>query len=149
MADISDWDVDTNKVSVYIYENERIQEVRIRNKALDNMTLVSGGQGAISYVTKDDLEKLEVREGETDSVVKVMRAIGGVEIVAFLKEKDHNVIRVSYRAKSWSDVSILAIRHNGGGHKKAAGCTLYMPIREAVDLVTKEIEEYLAETSHS
>lgn len=146
MAEISDWGVDTNKVSVEIYENVRIEEIRIKSRAMDHMTMLSGGKGAVSYVTKEDLEEIGVRAGETDSVVVAMRAIKGVEVVAFLKEKDHNVIRVSYRAKSFADVSELAVAHNGGGHRKAAGCTLYMPVMEAVELISKEIEEYLDKT---
>ena len=146
-AEISDWDVDTNKVSVEIYENVRLEEIRIKSLAMDHMSVVSGGKGAISYVTKDDLENIGVREGETDSVVVAMRAIKGVEVVAFLKEKDHEVIRVSYRSKSDADVSAMAVSHNGGGHKKAAGCTLHMPIKEAVELISKEIEEYFGGTA--
>ncbi|MBQ2160398.1 MAG: bifunctional oligoribonuclease/PAP phosphatase NrnA, partial [Firmicutes bacterium] len=143
MAEISSWDVDTNKVSVEIYENERLEEVRIRSRAMEHMELVSKGRGAVSYVTKEEMEEIGVKAGETDSIVKIMRAIGGVEVVAFLKEKDRNVIRVSYRAKSFADVSLMAANHKGGGHKKAAGCTLYMPIKDAVELITKEIKEYL------
>ena len=143
MAEISSWDVDTNKVSVEIYENERLEEVRIRSRAMEHMELVSKGRGAVSYVTKEDMEEIGVKAGETDSIVKIMRAIGGVEVVAFLKEKERNVIRVSYRAKSFADVSLMAANHKGGGHKKAAGCTLYMPIKDAVELITKEIKEYL------
>ena len=146
MAEISDWGVDTNKVSVEIYENVRIEEIRIKSRAMDHMRMLSGGKGAVSYVTKEDLEEIGVRAGETDSVVVAMRAIKGVEAVAFLKEKDHNVIRVSYRAKSFADVSELAVAHNGGGHRKAAGCTLYMPVMEAVELISGEIEEYLDKT---
>ena len=143
MAELADWGVDFNRVSVLIYENERLEEVRIRSRAMDNLELISGGRGAVSYVTGDDLREIGVREGETDSIVKVMRAIGGVEIVAFLKEKDHDVVRVSYRSKSFADVSKMAESHSGGGHKKAAGCTLYMPIIDAVELIKKEIEEFL------
>ena len=141
MAELYDWGIDSNKVSVEIYENERIQEVQIRSRAMDHMTMVGNGAGAISYVSKDDLEEIGVKAGETDSVVKVMRAIGGVEVVAFLKEKDHNVIRVSFRSKYSADVAAIARKYNGGGHKKAAGCTLYMPIDEAVRIISSEVEE--------
>ena len=140
MAEISDWDVDTNKVSVEIYENVRMEEVRIKNLAMDHMTMVSDGKGAISYVSKEDLERIGVREGETDSVVVAMRAIKGVEVVAFLKEKDHNVVRVSFRSKSNTDVAAIAASHKGGGHKKSAGCTLNMSIGEAVELISHEVE---------
>ncbi len=141
MAELYDWGIDVNRVSVEIYENERIQEVQIRSRAMEHMEMVAKGKGAVSYVTMEDLEELGVRAGETDSVVKVMRAIGGVEIVAFLKEKDRDVIRVSYRSKTDADVSLLASSHNGGGHRKAAGCTLYMPIAEAVKLIKNEVEK--------
>ncbi|MBO5995567.1 MAG: bifunctional oligoribonuclease/PAP phosphatase NrnA [Firmicutes bacterium] len=145
MAEISDWNVDTNKVSVEIYENVRLEEVRIKSLAMDHMTMVSEGKGAISYVSREDLLNIGVREGETDSVVNVMRSIGGVEIVAFLKEKDHDTIRVSFRSKSDADVAAIAKAHDGGGHRKAAGCTLYMPIEEAVELISREVEEALKE----
>ena len=143
MAEICSWGIDLNRVSVEIYENERIQEVQIRSRAMDHMTLTPDGRGALSYVTREDLDEIGVRAGETDSVVKIMRAIGGVEIVAFLKEKDHKVIRVSYRSKHSADVAELAARHNGGGHKKAAGCTLYMSMEEALKVISSEIEEAL------
>lgn len=145
MAELYDWGIDANRVSVEIYENERIQEVQIRNRAMDRMVMLSGGKGAVTFVTKEDLDEIGVKAGETDSVVKVMRAIGGVEIVAFLKEKDRNVIRVSFRSKRSYDVSAIASKHNGGGHKKAAGCTLYMPIEEAVKIISSEVEEALKE----
>ena len=145
MAELYDWGIDANKVSVEIYENERIQEVMIRNRALDRMTVTADGKGAVSYVTKEDLDEIGVKAGETDSVVKVMRAIGGVEIVAFLKEKDRNVIRVSFRSKHSADVAAIASKYKGGGHKKAAGCTLYMPIEEAVKIISSEVEEALKE----
>ena len=145
MAELYDWGIDANRISVEIYENERIQEVMIRNRAMDRMTLISGGKGAVTFVTKEDLEDIGVKAGETDSVVKVMRAIGGVEIVAFLKEKDRNVIRVSFRSKHAADVAAIASKHKGGGHKKAAGCTLYMPIDEAVKIISSEVEEALKE----
>ena len=144
MAEISGWGVDTNRVSCEIYENERMQEVKIRSRAMDRMELIHGGRGAISSVSKEDLEEIGVMAGETDSVVKAMRAIGGVEIVAFLKEKDRNVIRVSFRSKYEADVSELAARHKGGGHKKASGCTLYMPLDEAVELIRQEVDEELS-----
>ncbi len=145
MAELYDWGIDANGVSVEIYENERIQEVQIRNRAIDHMEMLSEGKGAVSFVTKEDLDENGVKAGETDSVVKVMRAIGGVEIVAFLKEKDRNVIRVSFRSKHSADVAAIASKYKGGGHKKAAGCTLYMPIEEAVKIISSEVEDALKE----
>ena len=141
IAELYDWDIDANGASVEIYENERPSAVMIANRALGRLEMIAGGLGAVCYVTKEDISELDVKAGETDPIVQKIRSIRGVEYAAFIKEKEENVIRVSYRAKRKGDVSVLAKLHEGGGHIKAAGCTLYMPLEEAVKIIKADIEE--------
>lgn len=143
MTELYDWEIDVNRVSVEIYENERPEKLKIANVAVDNLRLISGGKGAVSFVSYDDLERIGVKAGETDSIVQSLRSICGVEIAAFLKEKEPNVVRVSYRAKSVANVAELAMLHEGGGHVKSAGCTLYTSLEEAVEIISKDIESAL------
>ena len=143
MAELYDWGIDVNRVSVEIYENERPEKLKIANVAMDNLEMIANGQGVVAYVSYDDLKRLGVLAGETDPIVQTLRSIRGVEIAAFLKEKEPNVIRVSYRAKLNANVSDLAVLHNGGGHVKAAGCTLYTSLEEAIEIIKRDIEDAL------
>ena len=145
MAELYDLGIDVNKVSVEIYENERPEKLKIANVAMSHLMMIANGKGAIAFVSNDELTLNGIKAGETDPIVQSLRSIRGVEIAAFLKEKDPNVIRVSYRSKMDADVSKLACLHDGGGHIKAAGCTLYMPLEDAVKIITKDIEEALKE----
>ena len=139
-AELYDWGIDANKVSVEIYENMRPQKLIITNKALDNLEMIAGGKGAVAYVSKEEQEAVGAKAGETEEVVQKLRSIAGVEYAAFLKEKDEGVIRVSLRAKRNGDVSVIAKEFGGGGHTKAAGCTLNMSLEEGVAAIKAAIE---------
>lgn len=143
MAELYDLGIDVNGVSVEIYENERPEKIKIANVAMSHLMMIANGKGAVAFVSNDELISNGIKAGETDPIVQTLRSIKNVEIAAFLKEKDPGVIRVSYRSKSSSDVSKIALLHNGGGHTKAAGCTLYMPLEEAVKVTADDIEEAL------
>lgn len=145
MAELYDWGVDTNRISMELYENSRPEKLKITAKALENLEIIGGGKGAIAYVTRVQMEETGADYDETDEIVNVLRSISGVEYAAFLKEKYYGQIWVSLRTKRDGDVARIASRHYGGGHARAAGCKLYMSVEDAVHLIKRELEEAIIE----
>ena len=145
MAELYDLGVDTNKVSVEIYENERQEKLMITTKALSTLEIFGGGCGAIAHLTLEDMKEIGAEPFETDGVIQKLRSISGVEYAALVKEKEPGVIRVSMRAKRRGNVATIASELGGGGHVKAAGCTLNMPLDEAVNLVKSKLSEAIKE----
>lgn len=145
MAELYDLGVDTNKVSVEIYENERQEKLMITAKALSTLEIFGGGCGAIAHLTLEDMKEIGAEPFETDGVIQKLRSISGVEYAALVKEKEPGVIRVSMRAKRRGNVASIASELGGGGHVKAAGCTLNMPLDEAVNLVKSKLNEAIKE----
>ena len=74
----------------------------------------------------------------TEEFVETIRAIRGVEMSAFLRETEDG-IRVSLRSKNKADVGAIAQHFGGGGHVKAAGCTIHEPLLEAFEMVRAEM----------
>ena len=62
---------------------------------------------------------------ETEGSVAELRSINKVEVAVFLKEETGGRVYISFRSKHDADVAEVAKGLGGGGHKKAAGCTLY------------------------
>ncbi len=140
MTELLDWGVDTNKVSVQLYENIRLERKIIESMAFSTMNILADGKAAIAYVTQEMIEQSGALSEETENVIQQLRSIAGVEYAAFLKEKGENLVRLSLRAKTEGDVAVIAEKFGGGGHIKASGATLEMPIEEAVAAVTAELE---------
>ena len=140
MTELFDWGVDTNKVSVELYENIRLERKIIETMAFSTLNLLADGKAAVAYVTQEMLEKSGALSEETENVIRELRSIAGVEYAAFLKEKGPETVRLSHRAKTHGDVSVIAEKFGGGGHIKAAGATLNMTIEDAVNAVCAELE---------
>ena len=68
----------------------------------------------------------------------------GYKIAAILKQK-HDGIHCSFRSKFEFDVSKIAEKFGGGGHKNAAGCSIIDTLTNAENSVEREIKNYLRE----
>ena len=144
-AELYDWGVDFNKVSVEIYENVRPEKIMLKNCAMATLKLMGGGKGAMVSVTQEMLEKTGASMDESEGLAQDLRSISGVEYSAVLKEYEEKKIKVSLRAKRLGNVATMAEALGGGGHIKAAGCTLKMPIRQAEETIEKALSSAIKE----
>lgn len=136
--------LESNKVSINIYENNSWAKIRTEALVLEGTEFLLNGKIAIAKVTKEILEKTGCKMNETESIVTILRSISGVEIAALVKEDGHRSTRASLRAKNYANVAKAAVALGGGGHVKAAGCTIDKNIDEATELIKNElIEEIL------
>lgn len=138
-AELYCWGADCSFVSTEIYENMRPEKFMMRNKAMETLKIIGNGRGAVVCVTKDLLQSTGAVMDEAEGLSQELRSISGVEFSAVLKEYDTEKVKVSFRAKKRGDVAAIAEKLGGGGHVKAAGCTIYKPVDEAVKIVEEEI----------
>lgn len=74
----------------------------------------------------------------TDNFISYPRYIEGVDVAIFFKAVESEVTRVSMRSAE-TDVSQIALHFGGGGHIRAAGCTIYAPLEEARRQLLEEL----------
>ncbi len=96
--------------------------------------------GRVAYITiANDLYDKNI---QTDSFVSYPRYINGVEVAIMFKAVEPEVTRVSLRSSN-IDVSKIAIKFGGGGHLRAAGCTINAPVEEAKQQMFTALKEIL------
>ncbi|MBX5464457.1 MAG: bifunctional oligoribonuclease/PAP phosphatase NrnA, partial [Clostridia bacterium] len=86
-------------------------------------------------------------EEDVEGLVNYPRSLQGVEAAALFQEvrlEGRPAVRVSLRSNRWLDVSAVAVRFGGGGHGRAAGCTVEGSLDEVVAEVSRAVEEALA-----
>lgn len=91
---------------------------------LSRLTTSSDGQSAISWLTHHDLEQIGICPSEIEGLIDYPRALPGVQVAALLVETRPGTCKVSFRSRQAVDVSELAKEFGGGGHARAAGCTI-------------------------
>ncbi len=138
-AELMDIGIDHNNIMVNLYQNKDIRQLRIEAAAVNSMEILSEGKVALVCITREMLMKFDARIEHAEEVINAIRDIEGVEYAFVLKEIGSNKVKVSMRAKSYGDVENIATALGGGGHLKAAGCTLNCGLADAVNRVKAEI----------
>ncbi|HPR24174.1 MAG TPA: bifunctional oligoribonuclease/PAP phosphatase NrnA [Bacillota bacterium] len=138
-ADLYDYSGDFSKISVEIYQNEDLSKFRLESKIIDTAEVFAKGKGIIACVTQKMLEEAGARMEETEGMVAKLRSVKGVQIAVLIKENDTGEMKVAMRAKEEGNVAKIAGKYNGGGHIKAAGCTIYDSMENVRKLMIKEV----------
>lgn len=113
--------VDPAAVFRRVYEGVPFGDVRLVGRALAGARSELEGRLIIAVITDDDVT--EAGGQNSDGVVEALRAVGGAEVAAVIRQV-HGAWRVSVRASGDTvDVSAIAALEGGGGHRAAAGFT--------------------------
>jgi phosphoesterase RecJ-like protein len=81
-------------------------------------------EGRLAVVDQPLAESVDPDLVDSDELLDILRSVGSVEVVLFLREIQNGSCKLSARSKSAYDVHALARRFGGGGHKKASGATI-------------------------
>ena len=103
-----------------LYERNPYRKLKLLSLALSRIKLWENIKFARTFILKKDLEKYKATYEDTEGFVNYPRSLENVEIAAFYLEEDFG-FKVSLRSKLYFDVSLLALKFGGGGHKHAAG----------------------------
>ena len=86
---------------------------------------------------------------DTDGLVNYSRDIKGVEVGLAFFEVDESLTRVGFRSNNYCNVNEIASYFRGGGHPRAAGCRLYLPLEKAIKTVVEKVHEYLQQVKNN
>lgn len=113
--------VDVTGVYRELYERRGLGAVRLWARAVAAAVEVAEGRCLIATLTAADYAAAGASENETEHIVETLRSVNGVEVAALVKEQRGDPrVRVSLRSTG-ADVSALAAKRGGGGHRQAAG----------------------------
>lgn len=116
---------------------------RILGQALLDSKLYLEGKVIATYVTCEQMRKFECGPKQLDGIVNQLRVTKDVIVAAFLYENEDASYKVSLRANGDFNVADVVAVFGGGGHVKAAGCTMEGSVEEILERLTAEIAKRL------
>ena len=129
-----------------IYRTRPLAQARFQALVVTAAQTSCGGRLIWSQATAATLAATGATEDMDDNFSGFLRDIEGVEVAVFFKSYgDPNITRLSMRcAAPYNAAEICQRIANGGGHARAAGGNLPMPIAEATRLVITELERIMS-----
>jgi phosphoesterase RecJ-like protein len=129
-----------NRIAADVYFSNPASKVRLLGIALSNLQI--DGAVSWSHVTVEEMETVGASAQDCEGVANHLLGIEGVEAAAFLRElPGKNEFRLSLRSRRVLDVSVIAEKFGGGGHRNASGCTMEGTLAEVTDRIVEQMRK--------
>lgn len=116
--------VDYYKLVDAIFWSASREETILSGICMARSTFIKRGRLVWTIARKKDFRRVHGKDEDVDALADELRAIRGVEIVVFFREKSKEDLRVSLRSKKDINIALLAKEYGGGGHSDVAGCII-------------------------
>jgi phosphoesterase RecJ-like protein len=149
-ADLVEAGADIHRVFQGVYENVQFAKLKLLARALDRAQVLEGGEVVVSHLLRGDFEAVGAAEPYSEGIIDVLRSTEGALVSALIREPPRDVSparKVSLRSSvDEVDVSAIARKSGGGGHREAAGFSSDLSVEEITDFIVREVAAQVGAT---
>ncbi len=113
--------VNPGTVTNNMFYSNKIKALNIIGSGLKSLKTYCDGKVAIIHLNNHEM--LGTETSDLESLANYSVSVKGVEVGVFVREIEPGFFKISLRSKEFVDVNKIAKQLNGGGHKRASGCS--------------------------
>ena len=152
-AELVEAGANVHRVFQGVYESVQFAKLKLLARALERARVYEGGRIVVSHLERADFSDVGAAEPYSEGIIDYLRAVEGADMAVLIREPprlDGPTRRVSLRASvDELDVSAIARKSGGGGHRQAAGFSSEASVDEITDFVVREFPRAFSENGSS
>jgi bifunctional oligoribonuclease and PAP phosphatase NrnA len=144
-AELVETGVPLHRIFQAVYEAVPFAKLKLLARALESARVYEDGRVVIAFLRRKDFADAGAEEPYAEGIIDNIRSVDGTEMAALIREPPtpggpkH---RVSLRSRSDElDVSVIARKSGGGGHKQAAGFSSELPLEELIEFIRTQFAD--------
>jgi len=139
-AELVEAGADVHRIFRSVYETVQFAKLKLLARALERAQIYDGGRLVVSYLVRSDFTDIGAAEAYSEGIIDYLRAVEGADMAALIREpRDGPARRISLRASNDElDVSAIARKWGGGGHRQAAGFSSDASVEEITEFIERE-----------
>ena len=134
---------DAAEINRRMFETKTRARVEMERAVMDSMTFYLDGKCAVIRITEEAIARSGAEEGDLEGLASLPRQIEGVLAGVTLRERPGGECKVSLRTQAPVDAAAICGKFGGGGHIRAAGCSLMATLDDAERTVVSAVAEAL------
>ena len=140
-ADMMEIGIRYDMINRAMFDVKSRARVELERLALSGMQFFANGKIAVMPITCDMIRESGAAENDMEGLAPMPRQIEGVWVGVTMREKPGGEYKISVRTGNHADASAICKTLGGGGHIRAAGCSLTMPLDEAIRTMVETIKQ--------
>lgn len=143
-AELLEKGINISNVYKKVLQTKTKTQFELSKIATSRLEFFENGKIAFTYITLEDEKNIGAETGDHEGCVDIGRNIEGVEVSIFLRGTENGVYKVSMRSNEYVNVADICLMFGGGGHIRAAGCTINSGTVEQIrDKLIMETKTYI------
>ena len=137
VAELIEVGIDFSDLNHKLFHSKSIEQIRVEGFVASTLKRTPCGRVSYATISREDVERLSVLPEHTETAIEVVRSLIGTEIAFVIKENSEGEYKCSLRSTG-ANVAEVAREFSGGGHVRAAGCTVTAENIDAAALLVLE-----------
>jgi bifunctional oligoribonuclease and PAP phosphatase NrnA len=134
-------------ISRRLYRSKPTPQLRLFGRVLDRLESVDRGRVIFSTLLDADLVATGTQPPQSEGIIDLLAQAEEAEVAILFKEAGPGT-RISVRTKPGGvDATVLTGAFGGGGHARAAGATVPLPVEQARTAVLAETRRLVAQVA--
>lgn len=126
-----------------VLENVSFLRKKLLSAVLHHAKLLCDGRLCYAAISHEEITALGAKGPDFENIIDHLIGVTGVEFAVFFREIRPNEVKIGFRGRGDNDVTVVASRFGGGGHRAAAGCSCNGLLSEVMEKVLQESQCYL------
>lgn len=112
-----------SKIVDTVFSNKKISTLKLWGRAFEKAKINSNSGMIITVITEEDIKDCDASTEDIAQVASILNTVPGTKFSLILSQREGDVIKGSLRSEEYKgmDVSEIAHKFGGGGHKLASG----------------------------
>jgi phosphoesterase RecJ-like protein len=133
-------------ISRRLYRSKPVPQLRLFGRVLARLESADDGRIVWSSLTDADIDETAAERSHSEGIIDLLSQAEDAEVAIMFKEAGPKATRISVRTRPGGvDATLLTGRFGGGGHARAAGASLELPLAEARPAVLAEATRLVGE----
>ena len=132
----------TSEIDQILFQRAPRKRLALEALAMSKLQTAAAGRVAYIALAPDDFKAVDCTPADAEDVVNIPRRLESAEVALFFYELEgEKGVKASVRSIPPYDAAAFCRSYDGGGHARAAGCTIDGPISEAVPAFVAAMEQ--------
>lgn len=141
-ANLLELGIRTSEIDQILFQRAPRKRLALEALAMGKLQTAAAGRVAYIALAPDDFKAVDCTPADAEDVVNIPRRLESAEVALFFYELEgEKGVKASVRSIPPYDAAAFCRSYDGGGHARAAGCTIDGPIEAAVPAFVAAMEQ--------